>query len=184
MPEDQSGQVTALSHHWRQGGENTLQALVSLVCKELQRLADYQLRAERPEHTLQSTALVHQAYLRWLGGEPVELLNRAHVIAIASRPMRKILGDDSRERNAVRQDGGNGIAFEYLDALPVKGDPELVALNDSLDELLSVDARQGKIVETKFFGGLRSRRSRRPWESPGPLPTASGRRPGSGCIAK
>ena len=156
MPEDQPGQVTTLLHHWKQGDENALQALVPLVYKELRRLAHYHLQAERPGHTLQSTALVHEAYLRLLGGEPVELQNRAHFIAIASRLMRKILVDYARERNAAKRDGGNRIAFDYLDALPVKGDVELLALNDSLDELLSVDERQGKIVEMKFFGGLSS----------------------------
>jgi RNA polymerase sigma factor (TIGR02999 family) len=99
MPEDQSGQVTALLHHWRQGDENALQALVPLVYKELRHLAHCPLQAERPDHTLQGTALIHEAYLRWLGGEPVALQNLAHFTAIASRLMRKIIVDYSRERN-------------------------------------------------------------------------------------
>jgi RNA polymerase sigma factor (TIGR02999 family) len=156
MPEDQSGQVTELLRNWRRGDQNALEILVPLVYKELRRLAHYHLQAERSDHILQSTALVHEAYLRLLGGEAPELQNRAHFIAIASRMMRKILVDYARERNAAKRDGGCQIAFEYLDTLPIRGNAELLALNDSLDELARVDERQAKIVEMKFFGGLSS----------------------------
>ena len=80
IPEDQSGQFTELLHRWTQGDEEALGALVPLVYKELRRVAHYQLQLERPDHTLQSTALVHEAYLRLIGGQPVELQNRAHFI--------------------------------------------------------------------------------------------------------
>lgn len=154
MPEDQSGQVTELLHRWKQGDEEALRVLVPLVYKELRSLAHYHLQSERPDHTLESTALVHEAYLRLLGGQPVELQNRAHFIAVASRLMRQILVDYARERRASKREGGCRIAFEALDALPVNGDAELLALNDALDELSRIDERQGKIVEMKFFGGL------------------------------
>jgi RNA polymerase sigma factor (TIGR02999 family) len=154
MPEDPSGQFTALLQRWTQGDEEALRALVPLVYKELRRLAHYHLQSERPDHTLQSTALVHEAYLRLLGGQPAEVQNRAHFVAVASRLMRQILVDCARERRASKRDGGCRIAFEYLDALPVTGDAELLALNDALDELSRIDERQGKIVEMKFFGGL------------------------------
>ena len=154
MPEDLSGQVTELLHQWTQGHEKALRALAPLVYKELRRLAHYHLQSERPDHTLQSTALVHEAYLRLLGGQPPELQNRAHFVAVASRLMRQILVDYARERRASKRDGGCRIAFEYLDALPVTGDTELLALNDALDELSRIDERQGRIVEMKFFGGL------------------------------
>ena len=154
MPEDLSGQVTELLHQWTQGDEKALRALAPLVYKELRRLAHYHLQSERPDHTLQSTALVHEAYLRLLGGQPPELQNRAHFVAVASRLMRQILVDYARERRASKRDGGCRIAFEYLDALPVTGDTELLALNDALDELSRIDERQGRIVEMKFFGGL------------------------------
>ena len=154
MPEDLSGQVTELLHQWTQGDEKALRALAPLVYKELRRLAHYHLQSERPDHTLQSTALVHEAYLRLLGGQPPELQNRAHFVAVASRLMRQILVDYARERRASKRDGGCRIAFEYLDALPVTGDTELLALNDALDELARIDERQGRIVEMKFFGGL------------------------------
>ena len=154
MPEDLSGQVTELLHQWTQGDEKALRALAPLVYKELRRLAHYHLQSERPDHTLQSTALVHEAYLRLLGGQPPELQNRAHFVAVASRLMRQILVDYARERRASKRDGGCRIAFEYLDALPVTADTELLALNDALDELSRIDERQGRIVEMKFFGGL------------------------------
>jgi RNA polymerase sigma factor (TIGR02999 family) len=154
MPDDQKGQVTELLRHWKEGDEKALRALVPLVYKELRSLAHYHLQSERPDHTLQSTALVHEAYLRLLGGQPVDLHNRAHFIAVASRLMRQILVDYARERHAAKRDGGYKIDVEFLEALPINGDAELLALNDSLDELSRIDERQGKIVEMKFFGGL------------------------------
>jgi hypothetical protein len=90
-----------------------------------------------------------------LGSQPVELQNRAHFIAVASRLMRQVLVDYARERRAAKRDGGCRIAFEFLDALPVNaGTPNLLALDDALDELSRIDERQAKIVEMKFFGGL------------------------------
>jgi RNA polymerase sigma factor (TIGR02999 family) len=154
MPDDQAGQVTALLHAWRNGDQEALRALVPLVYKELRRLAHYHLQSERADHTLQSTALVHEAYLRLLGGQPVELENRAHFIAVASRLMRQILVDYARNRRANKRDGGCRITLDDLVGLPVNGDAELLALDTALDELARIDERQGKIVEMKFFGGL------------------------------
>jgi RNA polymerase sigma factor (TIGR02999 family) len=154
MAEDRSGQVTELLHDWKKGNEEALRALVPLVYKELRRLAHYHLQSERPDHTLRSTALVHEAYLRLLRGQPVELQNRAHFIAVASRLMRRILVDYARSRRSSKRDGGCKIAFDDLAALPVTGDSELLALDDALEELSRIDERQGKIVEMKFFGGL------------------------------
>jgi len=154
MPEEQPGQVTELLQQWTQGDENALCALLPLVYKELRRLAHYHLQSERPDHTLQSTALVHEAYLRLLAGQPVVLQSRSHFIAVASRLMRQVLVDCARERRAAKRDGGCRIEYDDLPALHVTGDAELLALNDALDELSRIDQRQGKIVEMKFFGGL------------------------------
>src|SRR5271169_5985222 len=132
MPDDQKGQVTELLRHWKKGDEKALRELVPLVYKELRSLAHYHLQSERPDHTLESTALVHEAYLRLLGGQPVELQNRAHFIAVASRLMRQILVDYARERRASKRDGGCRIAFEDMAALPGNGDAELLALDDDL----------------------------------------------------
>jgi RNA polymerase sigma factor (TIGR02999 family) len=156
-PPDQSDQpdrFVDLLQQWKKGDAGAFDALVPQVYKELRRLAHYHLRSERPDHTLQSTALVHEACIRLLGTRPVDLQNREHFIAVASRLMRQILVDYARERRAAKRDGGCRIAFEHLDALPVTGDAELLALDDALTELSKIDERQGKIVEMKFFGGL------------------------------
>jgi RNA polymerase sigma factor (TIGR02999 family) len=154
MPENQSGQVTQLLQHWKQGDEQALHGLIPVVYKELKHVAHYHLQSERSDHTLQSTALVHEVYLRLLGSQPADLQNRAHFIAIASRLMRQILVDYARARQAQKRDGGYKIAVEDLAALPGTGDADLLALDSALDELSRIDERQGKIVEMKFFGGL------------------------------
>jgi RNA polymerase sigma factor (TIGR02999 family) len=154
MPEQQPGQVTVLLQHWNEGDEQALHTLLPLLYKELRRIAHYHLQSERPDHTLQSSALVHEAYLRLLGSQPVQFQNREHFVAVASRLMRQILVDYARERRAAKRDGGCRIAVEYLDALPISGDAELMALDDALNELARIDERQAKIVEMKFFGGL------------------------------
>jgi RNA polymerase sigma factor (TIGR02999 family) len=154
MPDQVSIQVTELLQHWKQGDEKALADVLPLVYKELRRLAHYHLQSERPDHTLQSTALVHEAFLRLMGGQPLELQNRSHFIAVASRLMRQVLVDYARERRASKRDGGCRIAFEFLGAIAISGDAELIALDDALVELSRLDERQGKIVEMKFFGGL------------------------------
>ena len=154
MPDGANGQVTELLQNWRQGDERALHDLLPLVYNELRRLAHYHLQSERPDHTLQSTALVHEAYMRMMGQQPAQFQNRAHFIAIASRLMRQVLVDYARERRAGKRDGGCRIAFEFAEALPVNGDAELLALDDALDALSRIDERQAKIVEMKFFGGL------------------------------
>lgn len=153
MPDIQPGQVTELLLHWRQGDEAALRALVPLVYKELRRLAHYYLRSERRDHTLQSTELVHEAYLRLVGGQAAPQ-NRAHFIAVASRLMRQILVDYARGRGASKRDGGQRITITSVDEMPVDGDVELLALDNALNDLSRIDERQGKIVEMKFFGGL------------------------------
>ncbi|MGA7107527.1 MAG: ECF-type sigma factor [Terracidiphilus sp.] len=154
MPDGANGQVTELLQNWRQGDERALHDLLPLVYNELRRLAHYHLQSERPDHTLQSTALVHEAYMRMMGQQPAQFQNRAHFIAIASRLMRQVLVDYARERRAGKRDGGCRIAFEFAEALPVNGDAELLALDDALDALSRIDERQAKVVEMKFFGGL------------------------------
>ena len=133
--------------------EAALNALVPLVYQELRRLAHYYLRGERSDHTLQSTALVHEAYLRLVGDQSVPQ-NRAHFIAVASRLMRQILVDYARTRNASKRDGGQRVVLDDADLVPVTGDAELIALDAALNDLARTDERQAKIVEMKFFGGL------------------------------
>jgi RNA polymerase sigma factor (TIGR02999 family) len=154
MPEDVSGEVTGLLQRWVRGDDKALGDLVPVVYQELRRLAHHQLQSERADHTLQSTALVNEAFLRLLGSQPAELQNRGHFIAVASRLMRQILVDYARSRGASKRDAGCRIDIEALANLPVQGDAQLVALDDALQELSRLDQRQSKIVEMKFFGGL------------------------------
>jgi RNA polymerase sigma factor (TIGR02999 family) len=155
VPEVQTDQVTELLQQWVKGDEKALGDLVPLVYQELRRLAHHHLKSERVDHTLQSTALVNEAFLRLNGSNPVLLQNRGHFIAIASRLMRQILVDYARRRGARKRDGGYRIPIEDIGELP--GGEEsvpVVALDQALDALSKVDERQGKIVEMKFFGGL------------------------------
>jgi len=153
LPDDSRGEVTQLLQDWQQGNQEALRELAPLVYQELRRLAHYHLQSERPDHTLQSTALVHEAYLRLVGGSAAPQ-NRAHFIAIASRLMRRILVDYARTRGAAKRDGGFRIDLETLDAVPVDAAAELLDLDDALNELAQIDDRQREIVDMKFFGGL------------------------------
>jgi RNA polymerase sigma-70 factor (ECF subfamily) len=154
--EKQSGQeVTALLKEWAAGDRAALERLMPLVYGELRRLAASQLRAERRNHTLQPTALVHEAYLRLVGQRSVSWANRAHFFGIASRIMRRILVDHARRRRRAKRNPGT----VYLDlGTPGTGaadrSPELLALDDALTELEKLDPRQAKVVELRFFGGL------------------------------
>lgn len=154
MHEDASGHVTELLRDWKRGDENALHALIPLVYNELRRLAHYHLRSERNDHSLQSTALVHEAYIRLLGDAPMSLEGRVHFFAVASRAMRQILVDYARSRRADKRDGGVRIEYEELHELPIKQDAELLALDDALARLAELDERQAQVVEMKFFGGL------------------------------
>jgi RNA polymerase sigma factor (TIGR02999 family) len=155
VPEAQTDHVTGLLQQWVRGDEKALSILVPLVYQELRRLAHHHLKSERADHTLQSTALVNEAFLRLNGSNPVLLQNRGHFIAIASRLMRQILVDYARSRGARKRDGGCRISMEDIGQLPSgEENVPIVALDQALDELSKVDERQGRIVEMKFFGGL------------------------------
>jgi RNA polymerase sigma factor (TIGR02999 family) len=155
VPQVQTDQVTGLLQQWVRGDEKALGILVPLVYQELRRLAHHHLKSERVDHTLQSTALVNEAFLRLNSGNPVLLQNRGHFIAIASRLMRQILVDYARGRGARKRDGGCRIAIENLGEPPSRDENvPIVALDQALDALSRVDELQGRIVEMKFFGGL------------------------------
>ena len=156
VSEPASNHVTQLLIRWKSGDEQALHDLVPIVYRELRRLAHYYLRSERTEHTLQSTALVHEAYLRLIGGKPADLQNRDHFFAVASRLMRQILVDYARNRNAAKRDGGCRVTLSDAMDVPIKTDQDLMALDRALEELARIDERQAKIVELKFFGGLSS----------------------------
>lgn len=156
MLQPPSNAVTQLLNRWTRGDEQALHDLAPIVYEELRRLAHYYLRSERPGHTLESGALVHEAYLRLIGGQPVELQNRDHFFAVASRLMRQILVDYARNRKATKRDGGCRVTLSHAMDVPIARDEDLVTLDQALEELAHIDERQARIVELKFFGGLSS----------------------------
>jgi RNA polymerase sigma factor (TIGR02999 family) len=148
-------QVTLLLQEWRGGDHEALDALLPLVYKELRRLAHFQLRNERPDHTLQSAALVHEAYLRLIGLNPPEWESRTHFFAIAAQLMRQILVDYAR-RHSAKKRGGSICRLSLEDATSAspRKDVDVVALDDALKTLAKIDARQSRVVELRFFAGL------------------------------
>ncbi len=155
MAHEPPSQVTKLLQGWRGGDRNDLEALLPLVYDELRRLAHHHLKSERPDHTLQSTALVHEAYCRLVGQDLPEWKSRAHFFAIAAQLMRQILVDYARRRRASKR--GSGVCMLTLDdavALPQRKDVDVVALDDALNILAEVDPRQSRVVELRFFAGL------------------------------
>jgi RNA polymerase sigma factor (TIGR02999 family) len=146
--------VNVLLVKWREGDQAALQALIPLVYNELRALAHRCLRAERPGHTLQSTALVHEAYLRLMGQDPVPIQNRAHFVAIAAKLMRQILVDYARNRRAAKRGPEHKMQLDDSFDLPQKKGVDVVALDDALIGLSRRDVQQVRIVELRFFGGL------------------------------
>lgn len=148
--------ITGLLRRWNQGDRDALEPLLPLVYEELRRLAAGYLRHERPDHTLQPTALVHEAYLRLVGQDQVVWQNRSHFFGIAAQMMRRVLVDHARRRHAAKR-GAAAIRVE-LSAEDLEAgldrDPEILALDAALDELAALDARQARVVELRFFGGL------------------------------
>lgn len=155
---ESSSQVSDLLQLWSRGDAQALQQLVPIVYKELRRLAHYHLRRERAGHTLQTTALVHEVYLRLCSQQEPRWENRAHFFAVAARMMRRILVDHSR-RQAAEKRGGAGAHTLLDDALTVPVQPELdlVALDGALEQLAAFDARKCQVVEMRFFTGLKAK---------------------------
>lgn len=154
MPEPPAQPVSALLGQWRAGDQQALQVLIPLVYGELRRIARHHLRQERPDHTLQSTALVHEAYLKLMNQGPADAENRAHFLAVASQLMRQILVDHARRHRAAKR--GGGLKLELQDAMVVQRarNVDLIALDHALDGLARLDPQQSRIVEMRFFGGL------------------------------
>jgi RNA polymerase sigma factor (TIGR02999 family) len=145
--------VSELLEQWRAGRAEALDQIFPLVYDELRRLAASRLRGERESHTLQTTALVHEAYLRLVGKPRAQVRDRSHFFAIAAQAMRRVLLDSARRRHAGKRDGGAAFPLGAGDAVTVP-DRDLIALDDALAALASVDPRQAKVVELRYFGGL------------------------------
>jgi RNA polymerase sigma factor (TIGR02999 family) len=149
-----SGSVSQLLRAWGRGDAQARDDLVPLVYQELRRRASAYLRRERPDHTLQPTALVHEAYIRLMAQRRVSWVNRAQFFALAAQLMRRILVDHARERHAAKRPGGIRVTFdETVRAVPAP-DCEVLMLDEALRALTRLDARQAEIVELKYFAGL------------------------------
>lgn len=150
-----SPEITALLAAWGNGDQAALDLLMPLVYDELRRMAHRYLGRERVGHTLQSAALVNEAYLKLLGERQMDWQNRAHFFAVAAHAMRQILVDYARTRNRDRR-GGGAQRVSLVEALSVASEEtaELVALDDALNGLAAFDERKSKVAELRFFGGL------------------------------
>jgi RNA polymerase sigma factor (TIGR02999 family) len=147
--------ITKLLQGWQGGDRAALDALVPVVYKELHRLAHCELRKERPNHTLQSTALVHEAYFRLVGKRLPQWESRTHFFAIAAQLMRQILVDYARRHRASKR--GSGVCMLTLDdavTLPQRKDVDVIAIDEALNTLAEIDPRQSRVVELRFFAGL------------------------------
>jgi RNA polymerase sigma factor (TIGR02999 family) len=155
MSRASSGRVSKLLVEWGQGDLDARDALIPLVYDELRRVARRHLARERPDHTLQSAALVHEAYLRLVHKESPQWQNRAHFFGVAAQIMRHLLVNHARDRRAAKR--GAGVPRVTLDpqiALPQVREVDLVALDDALIKLASLDSHRSRIIELRFFGGL------------------------------
>lgn len=147
--------VNNLLRRWSSGDAKAREELVPIIYQELRRLAHYHLRRERSGHTLQTTALVHEVYLRFCSQDDPQWEDRAHFFAVAARMMRRILVDYSRRRGAEKR-GGEAMQVGLDEALtiPLKQPFDLLALDDALERLAAFDARKCQVVEMRFFVGL------------------------------
>lgn len=147
--------ITALLVNWSNGDQLALEKLLPLVERELHRLAHSYMRREDPNHTLQTTALINETYLRLVDQKKVQWQNRAHFFGIAAQIMRRILLNHARDQNRLKR-GGKAVHVSLSEALIMPGekDREIMALDDALNRLEAFDKRKAKVVELRFFGGL------------------------------
>jgi RNA polymerase sigma factor (TIGR02999 family) len=150
----EAGEVTMLLRSWTAGDKTALDRLLPVVYRELRRVAAAQFRRERTSHTLQTTALVHEAYLRLVGQTSVDCQTRVHFFGIAANLMRQILVNHAKRRGAAKRGGGNQVTLDEWAASTQQPELDLLALDQALDKLAQVDPRQTRIVELRFFGGL------------------------------
>ena len=155
MEHQPPGEVSKLLQVWRGGDRDALDSLLPLVYKELRRVAHFQLRNERPNHTLQSAALVNEAYLRLVGLSSPGWESRTHFFAIAAQLMRQILVDYARRRRTAKRGASVArVSLEDAAIAPKKRGLDVVALDDALKSLAKIDPRQSRVVELRFFAGL------------------------------
>jgi RNA polymerase sigma factor (TIGR02999 family) len=149
------GHVTHLLNTWGSGDEAAGQELIEIVYKELRRLAAHYLKTERPDHTLQPTALVHELYIKLFSTEPVEWKNRGHFLAVAARQLRNIVIDYARVQHAQKRGGvQRKLSLEDLGEVGVVIDARVLEVDRALEKLSQLDERAAKVVELRYFGGL------------------------------
>ena len=147
--------VTRLLADWGDGNQQALEELLPLIYNELRRLAHNFLYRERPGHTLQTTALVHEAYLKLIDQRDAHWQNRAHFFAIAAQAMRRILIDSARKHTAVKRGGGaEKVSLDEVAEISLEPDRSLLALDEALNALAEIDPQQSRIIELRYFGGL------------------------------
>jgi RNA polymerase sigma factor (TIGR02999 family) len=147
--------VSQLLQRWNEGDQGALDQLTPLVYDELRRMARRYMKQQPAGHTLQTTALIHEAYLRLVGQKEKQWGNRAHFFAVAAQAMRHILVDYARARKMAKRGGGaHQVSLDEALVISPEGGDDLVALNDALDALAKLDRRQSQVVELRFFGGL------------------------------
>jgi len=149
------GEITRLLVEWSDGNQAALDSLVLIVYDELRRLASNYMRGERPDHLLQTTALVHEAYLRLIDRDHVSCQTRTQFFAVAAQVMRRVLVDYARGRDRAKR--GDGVAPLALDDVAVLSDDraeEVIAINTALESLTAFDPRKGRVFELRYFGGM------------------------------
>jgi RNA polymerase sigma factor (TIGR02999 family) len=149
-----SGDVTNLLIRWGHGDRSVLEQLTPIIYQDLLRLARARLSHEHRDHTLQPTALVHEAYVRLADQKKLEAVDRVHFYAIASNTMRRVLIEHARKRKAQKREGGLRITLDPEMSIAKERAPDLLVLDDALSQLAQIDARKSQAIELKFFGGL------------------------------
>jgi RNA polymerase sigma factor (TIGR02999 family) len=149
-----SEEVMRLLADWKSGDRAALDRLMPIVYGEMRRLAAYHLKNERPGHTLQPTALIHEAYLRLMNQEPPTVVSAPHFYSVASQVMRQVLVDFARSRKAAKRGAGNQAPLEEASAMSEQRADELLALDEALDRLKALDERKARVIELRFFGGF------------------------------
>lgn len=154
MEQANAGQVTGLLARWRGGDQQALDAIAPIVYAELRKLAAAYMRRERPDHTLQPTALIHEAYVRLVDQQLPAFDNRSHFFGIAAQIMRQVLVDFARAHRADKRGSGLKAPLEEAALLSIEPSGRLIDLHEALERLAAFDARKAKVIELRYFGGL------------------------------
>jgi RNA polymerase sigma-70 factor (ECF subfamily) len=150
----ETGEITEMLAEVRGGSQQAIERLIPIVYEELRRLAGYYMRQERPDHTLQATALVHEAYLRLAGQQSQDWQNRAHFFAVAAQVMRNLLVDHARARQRDKRGGGHVVPLDDALTLVAAASDDVLAIDGALASLFRIAPRPARIVELRYFGGL------------------------------